>query len=237
MKLYSSGMLETNSLMPYVLMSSQDTKQTEYAKLEPTDNEQVASNETQQDATAGFDLFKHTRVDIDEKQIESMKHDAKQMDPKDDTIHSYISGSKDIGIMTPKELHDAGRKDIFCFFKLCVDLPKTFFKDLGDTKVVTNSQETEIKDFILQRWPQLNRRKFIWRIAFSSSYQGSMYNTVLLGKEAPLSKCCMRSVNIQFNEQIGGKVVCLDSLCANNPLDTFEFSATMQAKLFQSNQI
>ena len=40
-------------------------------------------------------------------------------------------------------------KDIFCFFKLCVDLPKAFFKDLGDTKAVTTLQEAEIKDFVL----------------------------------------------------------------------------------------
>ena len=153
-----------------------------------------------------------------------MKQDQKQFDSKEDTLHSYISGkSKGIDTMTQSKQEPAGQ-DIFCFFKLCVDLPKTFFKDLGDTKVVTTGQEAEIKDFILQRWPQLNRKRFIWRISYISSYQGNTYNTVLLGKDAPLSKCCMRSVNIQFNDQIGGKVVCLDSLCASNPLDTFELT-------------
>ena len=58
---------------------------------------------------------------------------------------------------------------------------------------------------------------------------------MLLGKEAPLSKCCMRSVNIRFNEQMGGKVVCLESLCASNPLDTFEVPAKTQAALFQAD--
>ena len=74
MKLYSSGHFEPQSLMPYVMLSSpQDTKQTEYDKIEPTETDQVQITERQHDAAAGFDVFKHTRVDIDEAQMASMK--------------------------------------------------------------------------------------------------------------------------------------------------------------------
>ena len=72
-------MVESNSLMPYVVMSAGETKQTEHAKIEPTEEDEGApeAGDAQQDAGAGFDLFKHTRVDIEEKQAESTRQDKK----------------------------------------------------------------------------------------------------------------------------------------------------------------
>ena len=199
MRLYSSGLIETNSLMPYVVMSARETKQTDGAQDEPTGEDPGAPEpgEAQQDAAGGFDLFEHTRVDLDEKQLEpSTRQDQKPFESKEDTIHSRISGSRGVGTASPSGRVQPATKDIFCFFRLCVDLPKAFFKDLGDTKAVTSLQESEIKDFILQRWPVLTRKRPTWRISFDTTYRDNTFNTVLLGKDAPLSKCCMRSVNI-----------------------------------------
>ena len=44
---------------------------------------------------------------------------------------------------------------------------------------------------------------------------------ILLGRDCPLSKCCKMPVCFQFSKDIGGKVICLESLCALNPLDHF----------------
>ena len=37
----------------------------------------------------------------------------------------------------PKSCNDQLGGDIFCFYKLVVDLPASFFNELGDTAVVT----------------------------------------------------------------------------------------------------
>ena len=42
-----------------------------------------------------------------------------------------------------------------------------------------------------------------------------------MGKDCPLSRCCKMTVCFQFSRDIGGKVICLESLCAYNPLHYF----------------
>ena len=111
--------------------------------------------------------------------------------------------------------------DIFCFYKLCVDLPTSFFSDLGETGLVTYKQECEIKEFLLLKYPQIAKKKFSWRISYQQTDKGEQYNVIPEGSQAPRSKCCIRSVKIQLNSQLGGKVACLNPLCANNPMELF----------------
>lgn len=59
-----------------------------------------------------------------------------------------------------------------------------------------------------------------------------MYNVVLLGKDCPLSKCCKMTVYFQFTKDIGGKVICMENLCALNPLDHFFIELDLVRTLF-----
>lgn len=55
---------------------------------------------------------------------------------------------------------------------------------------------------------------------------------VLLGKDCPLSKCCKMTVYFQFTKDIGGKVICMENLCALNPLDHFNIELDLVKTLF-----
>ena len=55
---------------------------------------------------------------------------------------------------------------------------------------------------------------------------------VLLGKDCPLSKCCKMTVYFQFTKDIGGKVICMENLCALNPLDHFFIELDLVKTLF-----
>jgi hypothetical protein len=59
-----------------------------------------------------------------------------------------------------------------------------------------------------------------------------VFNVVLSGKDCPLSKCCKMTVYFQFTKDIGGKVICMENLCALNPLDHFFIELDLVKTLF-----
>lgn len=59
-----------------------------------------------------------------------------------------------------------------------------------------------------------------------------VFSVVLLGKECPLSRCCKMAVCFQFTKDIGGKVICMESLCALNPLQHFFIGLDLVQTLF-----
>ena len=117
------------------------------------------------------------------------------------------------------------REEIFRFYNLNVEIPKTFFAKLGDSKLVTSDAINLIRLFIQSEWPVLAKRK---RLTYKVCYDATnlIFNTVPLGKEAPLSHCCMRNVNFVFSSSVleGGKVLCTDPFCMKSTLDTFEMT-------------
>ena len=125
MKLYNHGQLEQVNMLPYVITTNMTSS---FDKNEAVKIEQLPPNEnleTNLDEKGGFDVFKHTRVDIEEGQ----KPSGDRMDLGETR---FIPGLQEV----PKfDGHLGG--DIFCFYKLCVDLPASFFNELGDTEVVT----------------------------------------------------------------------------------------------------
>ena len=90
------------------------------------------------------------------------------------------------------------REDIFRFYNLTVEIPKNFFMKLGESKVVKQEAINMIRMFILSEWPVLaKRRRLTFRVSFDAINQ--VFNAIPLGKEAPLSRCCMRNVNFIFS--------------------------------------
>ena len=81
-----------------------------------------------------------------------------------------------------------------------------------------------------KQWPVLRGKKVSYKIAFDQIKE--VYNVVLLGKDCPLSKCCKMTVYFQFTRDIGGKVVCMENLCALNPLDHFFIDVDLVQVLF-----
>ena len=69
-----------------------------------------------------------------------------------------------------------------------------------------------------------------FKIAYNSDKD--VYNVVLLGKDCPLSKCCKMTVYFEFSKDIGGKVICMENLCALNPLDHFFIDVELIKTLF-----
>ena len=71
---------------------------------------------------------------------------------------------------------------------------------------------------------QKSKKRITYRVAYDGVQD--VINSVPLGKEAPLSKCCMTYLNFVFTRdvKIGGKVVCTNSLCTKGILDRFEIS-------------
>lgn len=68
-------------------------------------------------------------------------------------------------------------------------------------------------------WPVLTKRKMKWH--FSYDKENLRFNCVTTGGEAPLSKCCKMCINFQISKDLGGRVVCMEGLCARNPMETF----------------
>lgn len=99
------------------------------------------------------------------------------------------------------------------------DLPSEYYKQLGNFECVNEVQQEKVKAFMLQRWPVLQGKKIQLKIAFREA--DMVYNVVLLGRDCPLSKCCKMTLHFQFTKDIGGKVICMEGLCALNPLDHF----------------
>ena len=86
-------------------------------------------------------MFKHTRVDIeDDKKVAAEKVEI-GVSKFNSRMHE---ATKSFGILGG---------DIFCFYKLCVDLPASFYSELGETALVTYKQECEIKEFLQQKYP------------------------------------------------------------------------------------
>ena len=63
-----------------------------------------------------------------------------------------------------------------------------------------------------------------------------IFNVILLGKNCPLSKCCKMTICFQFNKDIGGKVICMENLCALNPLQHFFIDMETINALFSERQ-
>jgi len=76
----------------------------------------------------------------------------------------------------------------------------------------------------------LKGKKVQYKIAFDQIKE--VFNVVLLGKDCPLSKCCKMTVYFQFSKDIGGKVICMENLCALNPLDHFNIDFEVVKTLF-----
>lgn len=47
-------------------------------------------------------------------------------------------------------------QDIFCFYNLKVDLPKSFFFKLGDESIVADYQQEAVKYAIISMWPMVS---------------------------------------------------------------------------------
>ena len=76
------------------------------------------------------------------------------------------------------------------------------------------------------------RKRITYRVSYDVTSQ--VFNAVPLGKEAPLSRCCMRNVNFVFGNSPGaaGQVLCMDPFCARATLDTFEMTPQLIHSLF-----
>jgi hypothetical protein len=69
--------------------------------------------------------------------------------------------------------------------------------------------------------------------------QGEIFNVIIqathkrtkLGK-IPLSKCCKMGINFQFTRALGGRILCMESLCSGNPLQKFLYDAELFLTLF-----
>ena len=110
-------------------------------------------------------------------------------------------------------------KDVFTLMNLNFDLPVAYYQSFGDFNIASQNQRDLIKDFMLSHWPVMNGKKLTFRIAFDKVKQ--VFNVILLGKNCPLSKCCKMTVCFQFDREIGGKVICMETLCPYNPMDQF----------------
>lgn len=108
---------------------------------------------------------------------------------------------------------------MFFFYDFNFDLPSDFYQQLGDFSVVNQQQIKLMKDFLQTLWPILAGRKISYKAAYDRS--ADVFNMILLGKDCPLSKCCKMTMYFQFTKNIGGRVICMESLCALNPLDHF----------------
>ena len=55
-----------------------------------------------------------------------------------------------------------------------------------------------------------------------------------LGKDAPLSRCCMRNIKFVFSRrsQQGGQIVCTNPFCAKITIDTFDLAEEMVYGLY-----
>ena len=81
----------------------------------------------------------------------------------------------------------------------------------------------------------MRSKKLQYRFAYH--YEKRVFNVVVLGaqcKQQPWSRCCKIAVCYQFERQVGScKVLCLEPLCAYNPLDQlFMASTTAVDELF-----
>ena len=72
----------------------------------------------------------------------------------------------------------------------------------------------------------MRNKKLNFKVAYDENKR--VFNVILLGKNCPLSKCCKMTVCFQFDREIGGKVLCMETLCPYNPLDQF-FMPSMDA--------
>jgi len=108
-------------------------------------------------------------------------------------------------------------KDVFTFMSLNFEPPLAYYQSLGDFNLPTDYQKELIKDFMLSHWTVMQRKRLTFRVAFDPVKQ--VFNVVVLGKNCPLSKCCKMTVCFQFDREIGGKVICMETLCHYNPLD------------------
>lgn len=153
------------------------------------------------------DIFKHTFVDVPDAP-ESEK-------PEGRSDH-----------------HNPRQRDVFYFYNFSFDLPPEYYKQLGDFSLVNPAQLEAMKDLLLQQWPVLKGRQVQFRAAFDAMAQ--VFNVVLLGKDCPLSKCCKMTIYFQFTKDIGGRVICMESLCALNPLDHFHISTELSCTLFEN---
>jgi hypothetical protein len=76
----------------------------------------------------------------------------------------------------------------------------------------------------------LRDKKVQYKIAYQR--EKDVFNVVLVGKECPLSKCCKMTCYFQFSRDIGGKVICMENLCALNPLQHFFVDMNLVNNLF-----
>jgi hypothetical protein len=90
-----------------------------------------------------------------------------------------------------------------------------------------------MRDLLLRQWPVLRGKKVQFKAAFEATTEA--YNVVLLGKDCPLSKCCKMTIYFQFTREVGGRAICMESLCALNPLDHFQVDPEIKELLYGDN--
>lgn len=110
-----------------------------------------------------------------------------------------------------------------------MEAPETFYAKLGEADIVTDEAKYKIKSFIREEWPIMAKRKGLkYRTSFDKTK--SVFNTVLVGKEMPLSYCCKRNVTFVFPQKCStniGHVFCSNPFCAIRNVDTFAMSANL----------
>ena len=70
------------------------------------------------------------------------------------------------------------------------------------------------------------------KIEFQTYSKDSQFNCVAFGIAAPVSKCCKSRVCFNMSALMGGRVNCMDALCANPIMDTFRIQDDIYNRLF-----
>ncbi len=72
------------------------------------------------------------------------------------------------------------------------------------------------------------------KIEFQTYSKDSQFNCVAFGIAAPVSKCCKSRVCFHMSVLMGGRVTCMDALCANPIMETFRIQDNLFNRLFNN---
>ena len=93
----------------------------------------------------------HTRVDIAEDDLLKPQTTGNKAKKQSASVSRLTFSSRQDKVGSSTKF----REDIFRFYNLNVELPKTFFTKLGDSKIVTSDAISLAKLFIQSEWPVL----------------------------------------------------------------------------------
>jgi hypothetical protein len=116
-------------------------------------------------------------------------------------------------------------------------VPPCLYKRLGDFTTVTSVQSEALHKFIFLNWPVLKTKKMQFRIGVDE--HGDSFNCIAVSTSkktefgnVPLSSCCKMCLNFQFSRSLGGRIVCMESLCSKNPVHAFFYDHSLFQLLF-----